>query len=68
MSVDITQGGQTVKYGYSFHQVPAVVPAAVGEGLHAELVAKSNTDCEIKIKNAKNEDVGGKADIHIRGF
>ena len=68
MSVDIAQGGQTIKYGYSFHQVPAVVPAAVGEGLHAELVTKSNTDCEIKIKNAKNEDVGGKADIHIRGF
>ena len=68
ISVNIAQGGQTVKYGYSFHQVPAVVPAAVGEGLHAELVTKSNTDCEIKIKNDKNEDVGGKADIHIRGF
>lgn len=68
MSVDIVQGGSIVKYGYSFHQVPAVVPAAVGEGLHAELVSKDNIECKIKIKNVNNEDVGGKADIHIRGF
>ena len=68
ISVDIAKGGTVVKYGYKFHKVPAVVPAAVGENLHAELLSKDAQECTIKIKNASNTDVGGKADIHIRGF
>lgn len=68
ISVDIAKGGTVVKYGYEFHKVPAVVPAAVGENFHAELVSKDTQECTIKIKDSSNTDVGGKADIHIRGF
>lgn len=68
MAATIAKGGTTVNYGHIFFQVPVVVPAAVGENLHAELVSKDKTSCILKIKDRTNADVGGKADIRIKGF
>lgn len=68
MAATIAKGGTTVNYGHTFFQVPVVVPAAVGENLHAELVNKDKTSCILKIKDRTNADVGGKADIRIKGF
>lgn len=68
MSVKIDKGGSTILYGCQFHEMPAVVPAAIGVDLHAELVSKTLDSCLIYVKDANNNDVGGDVDIHIRGF
>lgn len=68
LTATISTGGTTVSYGHTYYTVPAVVPAAIGENLHAELISKTLNDCVIKIKNASNTDVGGTADIRIKGY
>ena len=68
LTATISTGGTTVPYGHTYYTVPAVVPAAIGENLHAELISKTLSDCVIKIKNASNTDVGGTADIRIKGY
>jgi len=68
LTATISTGGTTVSYGHTYYTVPAVVPAAIGENLHAELISKTLSDCVIKIKNASNTDVGGTADIRIKGY
>ena len=68
VTASIVQGGTTVNYGHTFYTVPVVVPMAVGENLHAELISKTEADCIIKIKDKANTDVGGTADIRIKGY
>lgn len=68
LTATISTGGTTVSYGHTYYAIPAVVPAAIGENLHAELISKTLSDCVIKIKNASNTDVGGTADIRIKGY
>ena len=64
----IVQGGSRIAYGHTYYTVPVVIPAAVGEGLHAELISKTETDCTIKVKDRNNHDVGGNVDIRIKGY
>jgi len=64
----IAIGGTTVSYGHTFYTVPYVTPTAIGEGLHIDLISKTNTTCTLKIKNESNVDVGGSADIRIKGY
>jgi hypothetical protein len=66
--VTIAQGGTTVDYGHTFYTNPSVVGTALGEGLHVELVSVGVSSCVIKIKNSSNTDVGGTANVHIRGY
>ncbi|WP_427113003.1 host specificity factor TipJ family phage tail protein [Megasphaera sueciensis] len=68
LTATIPKGGTTVLYGHTYYTVPAVVPAALGENLHAELISKTVRYCVIKIKDASNTDVGGSADIRIKGY
>jgi hypothetical protein len=64
----IATGGTTVAYGHTYYTVPIVTPTAIGEGLHPELISKTQSNCVIKIKNASNVDVGGQADIRVKGY
>ncbi len=66
--VSISQGGTTVSYGHTFYTNPSVVATALGEGLHTELVSVGVSSCVVKIKNTSNTDIGGTANIHIRGY
>lgn len=68
MTVLIVRGGSQISYGHTYYSVPVVIPAAVGEGLHAELISKTQTDCMIKVKDHDNNDVGGNVDIRIKGY
>lgn len=67
-TVQIAAGGTTVNYGHTFYTMPVVTPTGIGEGVHAVLVSKNLTSCVIKIKNESNTDVGGQADIRIKGY
>jgi hypothetical protein len=64
----IAAGGATVSYGHTYYTVPVVTPMAVGEDLHAQLISKTISDCVIKIKNSSDTDVGGQADIRVKGY
>lgn len=64
----IAAGGTTVPYGQIFYTVPVVTPTAVGEDLHAQVIAKNTTEATIKVKNSFNNDVGGTVDLLIRGY
>jgi hypothetical protein len=64
----IAVGGTTVAYGHTYYTVPIITPTAVGSGLHAELVSKTVSNCVIVIKNESNTDVGGQADVRIKGY
>jgi hypothetical protein len=61
-------GGLTVSYGHPFYTLPILTPTAIGEGLRAELISKTTTDCMVKVKNAANTDVGGSCDLRGKGF
>jgi len=67
-SAKVVRGGSRVAYGHTYYTVPVVIPAAIGEGLHAELISKTKTDCMIKVKDRNNNDVGGNVDIRIKGY
>ena len=67
-SVRVAPGGSRVGYGHTYYTVPVVIPSAIGEGLHAELIDKTKTDCMIKVKDRNNNDVGGNVDIRIKGY
>jgi hypothetical protein len=64
----IATGGTTVAYGHTYYTVPIVTPTAIGEGLHPELISKTQSNCVVKIKNVSNVDVGGQADIRVKGY
>ncbi|MEM5766838.1 MAG: phage tail protein, partial [Bacillota bacterium] len=64
----IAVGGTAVDYGHAFYTTPTVTPTALGEDLHAQVISKTASSCIIKIKNASNTDVGGQADVLIRGY
>lgn len=68
MSAEIDAGGSNVSYGHVYYTIPVVIPAAVGEGLHAELISKTKDNCVLKVKDRNNHDVGGKVDIRIKGY
>lgn len=68
MTAAISAGGTTVQYGHTYYTVPVVVPAAVGSGLHAELISKTTSNCVIRIRDAANADASGTADIRIKGY
>ena len=67
-SAVIARGGSRVLYGHIYYTVPVVIPAAIGEGLHAELIEKTKEACVIKVKDRDNNDVGGNVDIRIKGY
>lgn len=67
-SVMVAKGGEWVDYNHKFFTIPTVVPSAVGEFIHAELISKDKEKCFIKVKDRKNNDVGGKVDIRIKGY
>lgn len=67
-TVTVPVGGLTVLFGHTFYTVPVITPTAIGEGLHAELISKNQTNCVLKVKNASNTDVGGQADVRIKGY
>lgn len=67
-TVTIQVGGTTVSYGHTYYQQVILNPAAIGEGLHAELVSKTLSECVLKVKNASNTDVGGQIDLSGNGF
>ena len=64
----ITQGGTTVPYGHEFYEVPNVTASAIGDMLHAVVVSRNRTECVIKVMDHNNTDVGGTADVKIKGF
>ncbi len=68
MSVAVAPGGSTVAYGRTFYTTPVVTPTAVGENLHAQLIAKTPSSVTLKVKNASNADVGGTVDLRIKGY
>ena len=67
-TVTIPVGGTTVSYDHNYYTLPVLSPTAIGEGLHPELISKTNSDCIIKIKNASNQDVGGQLDLTGNGY
>ena len=67
-SATVAQGGSRISYGHTYYTVPVVIPAAIGEGLYAELIEKDKEACVIKVKDRNNNDVGGKVDIRIKGY
>ena len=67
-SATVAQGGSRISYGHTYYTVPVVIPAAIGEGLYAELIEKEKEACVIKVKDRNNNDVGGKVDIRIKGY
>ena len=67
-SATVAQGGSRISYGHTYYTVPVVIPAAIGEGLYAELIEKDEEACVIKVKDRNNNDVGGKVDIRIKGY
>lgn len=64
----IAQGGTTVPYGHDFFAVPNVTASAIGDMLHAVVVSRNKMSCVIKILDNSNADVGGTADIKIKGY
>lgn len=67
-TVTVPAGGGTFNYSYSFYTPPVVTPTAIGEGLYAQLISKTKTYYTLKIKNQNNMDVGGQADVIIKGY
>lgn len=67
-TVTVPAGGKTFSYGTSYYTVPVITPTAIGEGLHAQLIDKTKTGYTLKIKDSSNIDVGGLADIRIKGY
>lgn len=68
MSVPVYSGGSTVSYGHTFNKIPFVTPTAIGENLHAQLIAKTESGVTLKVKDSSNTDVGGTVDLRIRGY
>jgi hypothetical protein len=68
LSATIAAGGTIVNYGHTYYTIPYVTPCAIGENLHAELISKDKASCVIKIKDKNNNDVGGTADVRIKGY
>ena len=68
LSAAIAVGGTKVSYGRAYYTIPYVTPCAIGENLHAELISKDKASCVIKIKDKNNNDVGGAADIRVKGY
>lgn len=64
----IAAGGTTVPYGHTFYAVPNVTASAIGETVHARVISRTKTQCVIKVFNTANTDVGGTADIKIKGY
>ena len=64
----IAQGGTTVPYGHEFYEVPNVTASAIGDMLHAVVVSRNRTECVIKVMDHNNMDVGGTADVKIKGY
>ena len=67
-TVTVPVGGLTVSYGHPYYTLPILTPTAIGEGLHAELISKTTTNCVLKVKNAANADVGGQCDLRGKGY
>lgn len=68
LSVAIAPGGTTIAYGRTFYTTPIITPTAVGENLHAQVIAKTPANVTLKVKNSANTDVGGSVDLRIRGY
>jgi predicted phage tail protein len=68
VSVDVKSGGSTISYGHKFNEIPVVTPTAIGENLHAQVIAKTKSDVTLKVKNSSNVDVKGIVDLRIRGY
>lgn len=67
-TVTVAVGGTRVYYGHTYYQQVALSPAAIGEGLHPDIIAKTLEYCDVKVKNAANQDVGGSLDLSGNGF
>ena len=67
-TVTVPVGGATVGYGHDYYQQVVLNPTAIGEGLHAELISKTLSECVLKVKNISNNDVGGQVDLSGNGF
>ena len=68
LTANIAKGGTTVPFKHTFYTIPNVTASAIGDNLHAVVTAKTKTGCTVKVKNNANTDVGGTADIKIKGY
>ena len=68
LTCNIVPGGTTVPYGHTFYMVPNVTASAIGAFVHASVVSRNKTECVVKVLDAENNDVGGTADIKIKGY
>lgn len=68
LSKHLAAGDNTVEYGEAFYNVPAVIPTAIGDGVTAHVISKTEESCVIKITNSNGKSVEGDVDILIRGW
>ena len=68
LTATVAAGGVTINYGQTFYTIPVVNPTAIGENLHAQVIAKTTSSVTLKVKDSSNNDVGGTVDLQIRGY